>query len=219
MRSPVNAVIFDLDGVITDTARFHYLAWQKIAAELDIYFDEQSNEQLKGVDRMHSLQIILENAGKQLSEAEKSFWADRKNEYYKQLIEAMTSADTLPGTKELLNILKEKNIRVGLASISKNATTVINKLQIKGFFDYIADAAKIKKGKPDPEIFLTVAQNLKTQVENCIGVEDAAAGIKAIKAAGMYAVGVGNPQILGEADDVINGLEEFKIDKYVAVLG
>ena len=216
--SPLGAVIFDLDGVISDTARYHYLAWQKITTEFGIYFDEQINERLKGVDRMNSLAIILERADKQFSEAEKKLWADQKNEYYKELIETMTPADILPGTRELLSALKEKRVKVGLASVSKNALTVIGKLQIGHFFDYIGDAALIKKGKPDPEIFLTVAENLQMAVKECMGVEDAAAGIKAIKAAGMYAVGVGSPQILGEADEVISGLKEFTIDKYVAAL-
>jgi beta-phosphoglucomutase len=218
MGSTLGAVIFDLDGVITDTARYHYLAWQKIATELGIYFDEQINERLKGVERLRSLEIVLEKTKKQFSEAEKSWWADRKNEYYKELIATMTPAEIAPGTRELLIALKEKGIKIGLASVSKNAMTVIQKLQIKDFFDYIADAVQIKKGKPDPEIFLTVAKNLQTEVIECIGVEDAVAGIKAIKAARMYAVGVGDPLILSEADDVVAGLDGFDLLKYVAVL-
>lgn len=215
MELPVETVIFDLDGVITDTARYHYLAWKKIADELGIYFDEKINERLKGVDRRHSLELILENAKRQLPEDEKHRIAERKNRYYRQFIETITPEDTLPGARGVLKALKENGVKIGLASVSKNAPTVIEKLQVAEFFDYIADAAKIKKGKPDPEIFLTVAENLRTDVKKCIGVEDAVAGIQAIKAAGMYAVGVGDPEVLKEADEVIKGLHEFDIHKYL----
>jgi beta-phosphoglucomutase len=209
------AVIFDLDGVITDTARYHFLAWKRLAGELDIYFDELINERLKGVDRMHSLEIILEHSQKQFSETEKIRWAAQKNEYYQKLITSMTPADLSPGAGNLLKHLKEKGIKVGLASASRNAGTVIERLQIGDYFDYIADAARIQKGKPDPEIFLTVAEKLLASAANCIGVEDAAAGIQAIKSAGMYAIGIGDPRILKEADDVISGLNEFELQKYI----
>lgn len=215
MGSSLAAVIFDLDGVITDTARYHFLAWKRLAGELNIYFDELINERLKGIDRMHSLEIILEHSQKQFSETQKIRWADQKNEYYQKLITSMTPADLSPGAGNLLKNLQEKGIKVGLASASKNAGTVIEKLQIRDYFDYVADAARIQKGKPDPEIFLTVAEKLSVAAANCIGVEDAAAGIQAIKSAGMYAVGIGDPRILKEADDVISGLDEFELQKYI----
>jgi beta-phosphoglucomutase len=217
LEATLQAVIFDLDGVITDTARYHYLAWKKIADEIGVYFDEQINERLKGVDRMRSLEIILERVLRKFSESEKRIWAERKNEYYQELISAMTPQELAPGTGELLAALKEMDIKTGLASVSKNAGTVIEKLQIKDFFDYMADAARIKKSKPDPEIFLTVADQLQVQASCCIGVEDAAAGIAAIKAAGMYAVGIGNSRILSEADEVISGLEEFNLQKHLRI--
>ncbi len=213
MESIVEAVIFDLDGVITDTAKYHYLAWKKIADELEIYFDEPTNERLKGVDRMRSLEIVLERFQRKFSDIEKHQWADKKNEYYKELIKTMTPREIAPGARKLLETLKENGIKIGLASVSKNAGTVIEKLQIGDFFDYMADAAKIKKGKPDPEIFLTVAENLKIKASHCIGVEDAVAGIAAIKAAGMFAVGIGDPGILKEADEVIPGLEKFNLGR------
>jgi beta-phosphoglucomutase len=218
VKNALKAVIFDLDGVITDTARYHYLAWRKVAHELGIYFDERINERLKGVDRLQSLEIVLERADRGFTAEEKQQWADRKNEYYKELIGRMTPTEIAPGARELLVTLKEKGIKTGLASVSKNAQTVIEKLQIKEHFDYMADAAQIQKGKPDPEIFLTVAENIQVEAGNCIGVEDAAAGIKAIKAAGMFAVGVGDPKILNEADEVISGLSEFDFQKYMALL-
>lgn len=213
----IHGVIFDLDGVITDSARFHYKAWKRLADELEIYFDEEINERLKGIDRLGSFEIILERSREKYTEEEKLKLADRKNEYYKELINTMSPEDLLPGAINTLKDLKEKGLKTGLASVSKNAFSVIARLKIGEYFDYIADAAKIKKGKPDPEIFLTVAHNLGLKPENCIGVEDAEAGVKAIKSAGMYAVGIGDSKILYGADDVIPGLDSFDINKYVDV--
>lgn len=212
MRRRFDAVIFDLDGVITDTAAYHYLAWKRLADELDIYFDAEINESLKGVDRMASLEIVLKNSDKKFSEAEKSELADRKNSYYRELLSKMTPKDILPGVIDVLKKLKGQNIKTALASASKNAFMVVDKLELRGYFDYIVDARLIKKGKPDPEIFLTAAEHLDTPPERCIGVEDARAGIIAIKAAGMYSVGIGDKSL--GADDVISSLEYFDIDKY-----
>jgi beta-phosphoglucomutase len=208
------AVIFDLDGVITDTAAFHYAAWKKLADELDIYFDREINESLKGIDRMASLEIVLKKSAKRYTKEEKVQLADKKNDYYKQMVEQMTPNDILPGVKTLLEKLRTQNIKIALASASKNAFTVIDKLGLQTYFDYLVDAGKIKHSKPDPEIFITAANGLLVPCDKCIGVEDAKAGIKAIKAAGMFAVGIGSPQILCEADDVISGLDKFNIDKY-----
>lgn len=214
MDERFEAVIFDLDGVITDTARYHYLAWKKIANKLKIPFDEAFNERLKGIDRLRSLELLLEHGSLGFSQAEKLRLAEEKNQYYQQLIGVMTPEDTLPGTLDLLKDLRNREIKIGLASISKNAGTVIERLGLAAFFDEVADAARIQRGKPDPEIFLTVAARLQVTPEKCIGVEDAVAGIRAIKAAGMYAVGVGDPLVLTEADEVISGLRNFETDKY-----
>lgn len=216
MLREVQAVIFDLDGVITDTALYHFKAWQKLADKLNIFFDEKVNERLKGIDRINSLRIIFESSGHQYNQDELTLLSDEKNKYYKELIGAMTPKDILPGALQLLSTLKQMKIKIGLASASQNAITVLEKLKIKKYFDYIADASEIKKGKPDPEIFLTVAQNLNANIENCIGVEDARAGIQSIKSAGIYAIGIGSAGILSEADEVIRGLEEFNINKYIA---
>lgn len=212
MRRLYDAVVFDLDGVITNTACYHYLAWKQLADELGIYFDADINESLKGVDRMASLEIVLKNAGRSFSEAEKIELAERKNNYYRQLLAEMTPKDILPGVIDVLNKLKSQNMKTALASASKNAFTVVDKLGLRQYFDYIVDARLIKKGKPDPEIFITAAQHLETPCSRCIGVEDAKAGIIAIKAAGMYSVGIGEPSLM--ADDVISSLEHFDIDKY-----
>lgn len=215
MTTTFEAVIFDLDGVLTDTAKYHYLAWKKIADEQEIYFDLAINERLKGIDRLNSLEIILEKAQCVYSAAEKEQLISVKNDYYRSLIQDMSPQDLLPGVLEALKQIKDAGLKVGLASVSKNAFFVIDRLEIGAYFDYMADASKIKKGKPDPEIFLNVAENLNVKSANCIGVEDAAAGVKAIKAAGMYAIGIGDSQILREADEVLPDLDVFEINKYM----
>ena len=210
-------VIFDLDGVITDTARYHYLAWKKLADELGIYFDEVINERLKGVSRLESLEIILEKSDKKYSQEEKEYYANKKNEYYKEMIKRITPQDLLPGVERFIEELKKRGIKTAIASVSKNAFTVVENLKIKDKFDYIVDANEIKHGKPDPEIFLNAAKHLGIPPERCIGIEDSAAGITAIKRAGMYAVGVGNPETVKEADLILKDLSET--DKILELLG
>jgi beta-phosphoglucomutase len=208
------SVIFDLDGVITDTARFHYIAWKKLADELGIYFDEKINESLKGVDRKTSLEIVLKNSSKFYSDEEKQRFSQRKNDYYKKLIDGMSPDDLLPGAKAALENLKTLGIKTALASASKNAFAVIDKLELGTLFDYIVDVNEVTRNKPDPEIFINAANHLNVNCAKCIGVEDAKAGIKAIKAADMFAVGIGDKSVLAEADDVICGLDQFDIFHY-----
>lgn len=209
-------VIFDLDGVITDTARYHYLAWKKLTDELGIYFDEVINERLKGVSRLESLDIILEKSSIKYSQEEKEYYANKKNEYYKEMIKKITHEDLLPGVDSFIEKLKKRGIKTAIASVSKNAFTVVENLKIKDKFDYIVDANEIVNGKPDPEIFLNAAKHLGISPENCIGIEDSAAGITAIKKAGMYAVGVGNPETVREADLILKDLSEA--DKILELL-
>ncbi|WP_379138579.1 beta-phosphoglucomutase [Paenibacillus sp. sgz500958] len=205
MNSSVKAFIFDLDGVIVDSAEYHYLAWGQLALELGIPFDRSYNERLKGVSRMQSLELILENSKdfRGYSEAEKLMLADRKNEHYKQLIEQITPADLLPGIARLLHDILEASLRIGLASASHNAPAIVKRLQIADCFDVIVDPGTLKKGKPDPEIFLTAAAQLGVPPKSCIGIEDAQAGIQAIKDAGMFAVGVGENVSMQGADMII----------------
>ena len=155
-KNKLKAVIFDLDGVITDSARYHYLTWKKLADELDIPFDEVYNEKLKGVSRMESLELILENGNAcgNYTESEKAAMAEKKNDYYKELIKQITPADILPGIREFLEELKAEGIRIALASVSKNAPFILNQLGLEQYFDYVADAAKIPNAKPFPDIFL-----------------------------------------------------------------
>ncbi|WP_406666885.1 beta-phosphoglucomutase [Gallaecimonas sp. GXIMD1310] len=197
---PVQAVIFDLDGVITDTAHFHFLAWQALARELGVAFDEQDNEALKGIDRMGSLRAILAKGAIELSEHEQLSLAEQKNRHYLQLVQQMGPEDVLPGVDAMLTLLAQEGIATGVASASKNARLVLERLNLLERFAYVADAAKVTNPKPHPEVFLTVADALNVPAGHCLGVEDAAAGVQAIKAAGMRAVGIGDRAVLAQAD-------------------
>lgn len=208
-KNRLKAVIFDLDGVITDSARYHYLAWKELAEELDIPFDEVYNEKLKGVSRMESLELILANgnACHQYTEAEKAAMAEKKNDNYKELIRQITPADILPGIREFLEELKAEGIQAALASVSKNAPFILKQLGLEEYFDYVADAAKIPNAKPFPDIFLPGMEAFGLTPEECVGVEDARTGIEAIHRAGMKAVGVGTPSEMEEADLLLTTAE------------
>lgn len=209
------AFIFDLDGVITNTAHYHFLAWRNLAHSLDIPFDEAFNEQLKGIDRMGSLELILARSTTTYSHEQKLALADEKNRHYQHLIESMSPDDLLPGALAALSAVRDADLLIGLASVSKNALTLLDRLGITGWFDYVVDANKIAKGKPDPEIFLVAAENLAVDPSECIGVEDSIAGLQAIKSAGMFAIGIGDPAVLTQADRVIGGLDKFQLSDYL----
>lgn len=198
----LKAFIFDLDGVITDTAEYHFLAWKALAEDLNISFTRELNEELKGISRMDSLEKILQFGGKEQEflEQEKLELATKKNEHYVELINKITPSDILPGIEKLLRDIKQANLGIALASASKNANMVLEALKLKDQFDYIVDVTKIKKGKPDPEIFLKAAELLKIDPSSCVGVEDAIAGVEAIKSADMYAVAVGPKSSFQKAD-------------------
>ncbi len=187
----LEAVIFDLDGVITDTAEHHFRAWQRLADEISLPFDRELNERLKGVSRMESLEIILEHAGRTESLEDRVRLADRKNAYFRELIKAITPADLLPGIAALLGELRAAGVKTAIASMSHNVWDVVRSLGIEDDVDLIVDPAALVKGKPDPEIFLAAAEQLGVRFEDCVGIEDARAGVEAIKAARMVAVGVG----------------------------
>jgi beta-phosphoglucomutase len=193
-------IIFDLDGVIADTAKFHFMGWKMIASEIGYDINESFNESLKGVSRMECLDLILQAAGYEFPYEQKYEMAQRKNEYYLQLISTMTKADILPGIEDLIAFLKENGCRLAIASVSKNAPYILEKLKLAKSFDYIVDAAKIQKGKPHPEIFIKAQTGLGLKPFMCVGIEDAYAGVEAIKAANMTAVGVGCSKLLKNAD-------------------
>lgn len=208
------AVIFDLDGVITDTAHYHFLAWRRLAESVGVQFDEAFNEHLKGVDRMGSLELILGESASSYSDQQKHDMADAKNRHYQELISTMSEADLLPGAVEALAAVRAAGLKIGLASVSKNAFTVLEHLGIRDRFDVVVDAATVKHSKPHPEIFLTAAARLGVDPGDCLGVEDAVAGVSSIKRAGMVALGIGSPLVLAQADKVISGLDQFRLDDY-----
>jgi len=209
----IKAVIFDLDGVIVDTAHYHFIAWQRLANELGITFTEKENERLKGVSRMHSLEIILEIGGVTLSEAKKEELATKKNSWFVEYIEAIRPEEIFKGVKEMLQALRTQGFKVALASSSKNAETVLRLLQVKNLFDTVVDGTMVKNSKPDPEIFLLAASKLGVSPDLCVVFEDAEAGVEAALAAGMKCVGVGSADQLGKAHAIVKSTADFPISK------
>ena len=212
----IQAFIFDLDGVIADTAVFHYQAWRELANRLGFDIDHEFNETLKGVGRMDSLNRVLAHGAIQMSEAQKHIEAEKKNREYVELISHMTPADLLPGAHEALLAVRAAGLKVALASASKNGPMILERLEVAGLFDTIVDPSLLKNGKPDPEIFLTAAKQLGLAPHACIGVEDAISGIEAIKSAGMFAVGIGDANVLAQANVVLPNLLEFNCTQLIA---
>lgn len=209
MLQNMKGAIFDLDGVIVDTAKYHFLAWAELARELGFEFTEEDNERLKGVSRMRSLDILLEVGGLDFPEEEKLAMADKKNRLYVEFISKLDDSELLPGVKQYLTGLREQGIGIALGSASKNALFILDKLNITELFDAVVDGNKVANAKPDPEVFLTASKELKLQPEDCVVFEDAEAGVEAGKAAGMKVVGIGKPEILKQADLVVAGLHEL----------
>ncbi|KZS46623.1 beta-phosphoglucomutase [Paenibacillus glucanolyticus] len=207
----LKAVIFDLDGIITDTAEYHYQAWKATATELGIPFTREFNENLKGVSRMDSLMLLLSQAETPVnySEGELVQLADRKNKLYVELIETITPADLLPGVTEFVADIRAAGLKTAIASASKNAIAVLTRLGVMDQFDVIVDVTKLTNNKPDPEIFLTAAAQLGIEPADCIGVEDAASGVDAIKGAGMFAVAIGNAAHFPHADIVLDSTSQL----------
>jgi beta-phosphoglucomutase len=210
-RTVIKACIFDLDGVIVDTAHYHFLAWKRLAKELNIELTEAQNEKLKGVSRMDSLEIILRLGNIKLTLQEKELLANKKNVWFVDYLEHMTPEEIFPGVKQLIIDLRAKGIKIGLASSSKNARTVIELLHIQSIFDTIVDGSMITHSKPHPEIFLLAAKKLGIDPKDCIVFEDAEAGVEAALAAGMRVVGIGSPEQLSKANKVVAKTGDFKI--------
>jgi beta-phosphoglucomutase len=209
----IGACIFDLDGVIVDTAKYHFLAWKKLADKLGIKFTEKDNERLKGVSRMDSLEIILEIGNLKQDHSQKLEYANLKNNWYVDYITRMTPDEILPGSVELINELRKAGISVAIGSASKNTPMILNRVGMNELFDAVADGNIVSKAKPDPEIFIKAADLLGIEPENCIVFEDAIAGVKAALNAGMLCIGVGKQNILTEAHFVISGLNEMNLEK------
>ena len=209
----IKAIIFDLDGVLVDTAKYHYLAWKKLAEELNIEFSVEDNERLKGVSRMQSLEIILEIGNTSLDHDTKIELAEKKNLWYVEYISKLTPVDILPGVIGFIESTKAKGIKIALGSASKNSMLILDKLNLTNYFDAIIDGTKVSKAKPDPEVFLKGAEELKVLPSQCIVFEDAEAGVEAAINAGMNCIGIGSKNILKKAHLVLSGFSDMTFDK------
>ena len=205
----MKAFIFDLDGVLVSTDKYHYQAWKKIADKEGIYFDEKINDRLRGVSRMDSLEIILERAEKQYKEEEKLALATEKNDLYRDLLKNLTPADRLAGVTETLEKLKEKGYLLAIGSSSRNTPVILSKIGYDGYFDAVSDGNNITKSKPDPEVFEKAAEMLSLPAKECFVVEDSLAGIDAAKAGGFKAIGIGGAAIYAKTDYPINAITDI----------
>ncbi len=208
----MKACIFDLDGVLVDTAKYHFIAWQRLANNLQVEFTEHDNEQLKGLSRDASLEYILKKGKISASSSEKEVWKEQKNNWYLELVNTMQADEVLPNCKELLNDLKSKGLKIGLGSASKNAALILTRVNIKDYFDVIIDGTVTSKSKPDPEVFLLGAKALGLPPSECIVFEDAINGVKAAKAGGFKTIGIGEKDVLTEADLVFPDLRSLNYE-------
>jgi len=213
--SGLEACLFDLDGVIVDTAKYHFIAWRQLADELGFVFTERDNERLKGVSRQRSLDILLEVGGLSLSEDAKAKLAAKKNGIYLDYIRKMTPDEILPGAQEFLWEFKAAGLKTALATASKNSALILDLLKIRPLFDVVVDGNKVSRTKPDPEVFLKCAEELGVEPKRCVVFEDAEAGIEAALAAGMFSVGIGDPAILKKAHIVAPGLGGISLEEVV----
>lgn len=205
----IKACLFDLDGVIVDTTRFHFIAWQEMASEMGFDFTEQQNELLKGVSRMRSLEILLDLGKITRSEEEKIQLADRKNSRYLEYVLRMTEADILPGVVRFLDDLRSNGISIALGSASKNAPLILERINLTQKFDIVVDGNSVSKAKPDPEVFLKGAELLKVLPGECVVFEDAQAGIDAALNGGMHVIGIGSADHLSYADHLLPGFAKM----------
>ena len=205
----IKAFIFDLDGVIVFTDKFHYQAWKKMADGMGIYFDETINNRLRGVSRMDSLEIILEKYDGTLSQEKKEALAEEKNNTYRELLKTMTPADVSDEVRDTLKELRARGHKLAIGSSSKNARFILEKVELTDYFDAISDGNNIKNSKPDPEVFVKAAEYLEEKAENCIVVEDAYAGIDAAKDGGMRAAAIGDAATYERADYVLTTFSDL----------
>lgn len=203
--------IFDLDGVIVDTAKYHYLAWKNLANELGFEFTQEQNELFKGVSRHRCLEILLDIGHVKATEEQFSIWMVEKNEDYLKYIEKMDASEILPDVTRVLDFLKTRDIPIALGSASKNARSILKKVALLPYFDAIVDGNNVSKAKPDPEVFLLAASQLGVNPENCVVFEDAVAGIGAAHAAKMLSIGIGDASILSEANYNFNDFTEMSL--------
>lgn len=205
-------IIFDLDGVIVDTAKYHYLAWKKLANQLGFEFTEEQNELFKGVSRKRCLDILLEMGNLSATQEQKDVWMVEKNNDYLAYIEKMDDSEILPDVPKILTLLKENAIPIALGSASKNALPILEKVGLAHFFDVIVDGNSVTKAKPDPEVFLMAAKKMNLSPSNCIVFEDAVAGIEAANAANMISIGIGDKEVLSQATFIFKDFTEISTD-------
>ena len=209
----LKACIFDLDGVVVDTAKYHFLAWKRLANEFGFDFDEHLNEKLKGVSRKESLELILKWANVTISESDKLESAKRKNEWYIEFVSKMTNDEILPGVVAFLDELKSNDIRIALGSASRNSMMCLEQIGLINYFDVIVDGNKVETAKPNPEVFLRGAFELNLKPFECVVFEDAQVGIEAANAGGFFSIGVGDALVLKDASVVIKTFENFTLNK------
>lgn len=211
MQKKYKAAIFDLDGVLADTARFHYLAWKDLADKLGIVFTLEDGERIKGVARMEALDVVLRTGNQQdrYSREEKEHMAEEKNALYVSYITKLDQSALLPGALESLQELRRRSVKIALGSASKNARTILESTGVLSLFDAISDGTRVRNAKPDPEVFLLAARDLALRAEDCVVFEDAFSGIEAAHNGGMYAVGVGTRENLPNADMIIADLSQW----------
>ena len=212
----IKGVIFDLDGVITDTAEYHYLAWKRLADEQGIPFNRVDNEALRGVSRRESLNLMLKE--RQIPESQAQAWMERKNDYYREMLSQITPADVLPGALPLLRELRQSGIKIAIASASKNARDVLNSLGLIDSIDVLCDGYSVSEPKPAPDLFLFAAQQLDLPPGVCVVVEDAEAGVEAALSAGMRCIGLGPPARVGKADMLRPSLEGLTLRQIMTEL-
>lgn len=208
----LKACIFDLDGVIVDTAIYHYRAWKKLANELGFDFTHLQNEQLKGISRLDSLELVLQWGKVNKTAEEKAELARRKNEWYVEMIDKMTPSEILPGVQKLIAELKNQRIKLALGSASRNSSLILKRTGTADFFDVVVDGNSVSRSKPDPQVFLQCAEFLGVEPANCLVLEDAVAGVEAAHRAGMKALGIGDPEILTKADQVVIDLDHTTVE-------
>ena len=207
----MKGAIFDLDGVLVDTAKYHYQAWKRLANSVGVEFSLDDNEHLKGVSRAESLELILKKGNIEKSAEEKQALMDVKNEWYLELAAEMNQDEALPGAIPFLESCKSKGIKIALGSSSKNAPMILERLGITHLFDAIVDGNVVSKSKPDPTVFLTAAEKLGLAPSECIVFEDAISGVQAAKTGGFYCVGIGTKEVLPLADEIATTLGEYSV--------
>ena len=203
------AVIFDLDGVICHTDKYHFMAWKEIAGELGVDFNEKINDRLRGVSRLDSLEIILENHPGKLSAEDKHLYTEKKNTLYREYLSNMSPDDLDPMVKETIDKIKRMGLRVAIGSSSKNARFIINKLGLEGYFEVVSDGTAISRSKPDPEVFLKASAELAIEPRSCLVVEDAKAGVEAARAAGMDCAAIGSAALDSSAEYKIKSIKDL----------